>query len=736
MTTDLATAKTIREELGFTRSSLLRWEAQGLLEGAVVRTPGGQRRYRRSVLRGMVDGQTQKQAGGDAAMTRPPDRPFFGEFGVSGLRRWGGAVHEERLRELRGRAGRLLLREMRMNSPVLGAVFMGVENAMRRVSKRVKPASEGAGDRAAAEHVESCFHDMSWSWRTQFTFIMEMLEQGFSLLEVCYKRRLGQNPPAYCEDPAPSLHDDGKVGWRKWAPRPATSLASWIFDDAGGILGINQQPEGDWSYEIKPIPISKLLHFRTTAYPANSPEGLPIHRTAYVPWYYSKQMMEVEGIGVERDLAGLPIVYLGRGTSLQGTNSDYAKSQDLVVNIRIDEQAGIVVPHPKLGTAGEGEGMLVDLLTSGGTRAHNVDRIIGRYDKRMALSCLAQFIMLGMERVGSYALSRHQGDLFVLAVTAWLSNIADVINRHAIPPLVRYNAFSGLTGYPELVFGSVGIPDLKEMSDYVNSLVQARVLEPDAELERHLRQLADLPQPHPVEVSAPSPTGFPTSGGLSEGDKARASQAAQLLGRVMAAAGPLAQLGTLSVPEMDALARPALDELRGALGVEEGELLEGLVKVDGRVDWPSVAGLVRGQQGQLEPGQVAMLKQARDEGWTADEFLKSHVPEVVSRTCPLCGYGEADSYAGHGGLLVCRGCGKTFDPAVEKWQGEKQGEPVEKATAAELEAEDEKRRKVMERRALSALGDLAARSEGAGKRVRDIPDEEWERAEAEEEEEV
>ena len=295
---ELLRAGEVRSEFGWNRSTLLRWEEQGLISEAVVRTPGGQRRYRRSVLQGMIGGATEKQPAGP----NPTQRPLYSEMGVSGLRRQGGQVLEERLRELQGRNGRALLREIRVNDPVVSAIFFAIESALRKVSVRVRGPDNPLG-RRAAEHVDQCLHDMSFSWHDQFTLILEVLEQGFSCLELVYKLRLGPNPPSYVPDPASSKFSDGMVAWRKWAPRPAVSLApgdEWILDETGGVQGINQQPEM-WVSIKTPIPISKLLHFRTTVYPGNTPEGLPIHRAMYLPWYYSSQLQEIEGIGVLRN---------------------------------------------------------------------------------------------------------------------------------------------------------------------------------------------------------------------------------------------------------------------------------------------------------------------------------------------------------------------------------------------------------------------------------------------------
>ena len=344
---------------------------------------------------------------------------------------------------------------------------------------------------------------MSFSWSDTLQFVLGMLEQGFTVLEICVKRRLGPDPKSYTPDPSSSQYDDGRIGWRKWAPRPVDSLTAgkeWEFDEHGGIKGINQTATSDMVSKF--IPIEKLLLFRTTVAPSNSPEGRPIHRAAFVPWHYSNSLQEIEGIGIERDLAGLPVVYLGRGTRLHGSDNAMDQAKQIVVNLRNDEQAGVVFPYPKLGTGAEGEGVLLELLASGGRRQHNTSDIIARYNKQKAISMLAMFIMLGMEQVGSFALSKSQSDLFSIAVSGWLKSISDVINRFAIPRLFSYNVFPGIKRLPQWVPSDVGLPNLEDLATYVNQLVLARVITPDAELERHLRHVAHLPAPQPVVPGA------------------------------------------------------------------------------------------------------------------------------------------------------------------------------------------------------------------------------------------
>jgi hypothetical protein len=196
-----------------------------------------------------------------------------------------------------------------------------------------------------------------------------MLEQGFALLEWSLKRRMGPDAQV------PSKYSDGRIGWRQWSPRPAITLApgdEWIFGENDKILGIHQFPEASQGGPYT-VPMEKMLHFRTTTRPSGTPEGMPIHRSAYVPYEMTRNFQEIEGIGVERDLNGVAVMYLGSDCSTSGDNSDFELSKQVVTNLRIDEQAGVVIPHHKMGN--DGTGMLLELLSSSNARAHDLSRV-------------------------------------------------------------------------------------------------------------------------------------------------------------------------------------------------------------------------------------------------------------------------------------------------------------------------------------------------------------------------
>jgi hypothetical protein len=547
MANKLLTASQVKEQYQMDRNTLLRYERNGTI--APNRPNGkGQRRYSEADIKAIRDDQ--------AKVT--PATPHYTELGVTGLRRWGGSIYEERLQQLRGRQGQVLLHEMRINDPTIAAVFFAIENTLKDANWRVKPASESEADKEAAKFIEENLADMSYSWRETLGFVLAMMEDGVSILELTYKRRLGDEPPKYCDDPATSKYNDGRIGWRKWGPRPLESLApgnEWIFDDNGTVRGIRQQPEAYYG-PTRIIPIERLLLFRTTLTGTDSPAGRPVHRSMYLPYYFTQQLQEIEGIGIERDLGGIPIVYLGDDCNLNESdpNSDYNLAKDLVTNIRADEQAGIVVPHPKM--MNDGRGMLVELLSSSNSRNHNIGDVIERYDKRKTLSLLAQFIMLGMQRVGSYALSKHQGDLFSIAVHGWLQTIADVINRHAIPRLFKYNVFPGLTGLPQLVPSETNTTDLSDIATYINTLMQQDLLTPDTELERHLRQIARLPE---LPASATNEREQRTQPSKNVGESA------MRLRRALLILQDLAKMGVNS-PEMEKMVGQLMDALKQEVG--------------------------------------------------------------------------------------------------------------------------------------------------------------------------
>lgn len=333
--------------------------------------------------------------------------------------------------------------------------------------------------------------DMSHTWDDFISEILTMLPYGWSWHEICYKRREGP----WEKDPARrSKFTDGKIGWRKIPIRSQETLLRWVFDERGGIKGMIQISPP--TYQTVPLPIEKSLLFRVNSIKGN-PEGRSLLRNAYRPWFYKKRIEEIEGIGAERDLAGMPIarVPMRLLTAATGTKDAAAMAgmRKLVRAVRRDAQDGVVFPR-EIDPETKQDLYDFSLMTSGGSRQFDTNGIIQRYEQRILMTVLADFILVGHENVGSYALHTDKSGLFRSAINSIAQSIADTINRYAIPRLFELNDWK-LDDLPKIVPADVDPPDLAQLGQFMTSMQNAGVQWfPDPTLEKFLRQAARLPE--------------------------------------------------------------------------------------------------------------------------------------------------------------------------------------------------------------------------------------------------
>ena len=135
------------------------------------------------------------------------------------------------------------------------------------------------------------------------------------------------------------------------------------------------------------------------------------------------------------------------------------------------------------------------LMSTGGTRQFDTDKIITRYDHRMLMTGLADFIILGHGKVGSFALSSDKTDIFSVALGAFLNSIAEVFTRYAFPRLAAYNAIPK-EQIPTMEFAKVNDIPLTELTDFVVKLAGIDAISfptENGQLEKALFEKAGLP---------------------------------------------------------------------------------------------------------------------------------------------------------------------------------------------------------------------------------------------------
>ncbi len=406
------------------------------------------------------------------------------EIGRVGQRRYGGIFYEEFLSELRGRKGAEVFTEMSNNDETIGAILFAIEMLVRQASWNVEPGGSTAKDREAAEFVKSCMDDMQQTWIDTISEILSFLTYGWSFHEIVYKRRMGRTK----DNRTSSKYDDGLIGWMKLPIRSQETLYQWEYDDQDNLIGMTQMPPPDFG--LITIPMNKAMLFRTRSRKDN-PEGRSILRTAYRSWYFKRRIQEIEGIGIERDLAGLPVITTPEGMDIwdkddEDMNAIRTGLEAMVKNIRRDSTEGLVLPF----------GYTFELTSTGGSRQFDTNSIIARYDTKISQTVLADFIQLGHESVGSFALSSDKTNLFSMAICAFLDIICQTFNSQGIPALIDINGdhFAGVTDYPRLTHGDIEDVDLATMAAFIKDMTSIGVIIPDESLEDYVRQLGKLPK--------------------------------------------------------------------------------------------------------------------------------------------------------------------------------------------------------------------------------------------------
>lgn len=409
-----------------------------------------------------------------------PPGPVFRELGSTGLKTSGGQVIEDFLPQLRTLQERVQTYKEMLMDPVVSAVLFAISQFARGAEWRVEAAGDSDQEKRDADFLLENMHGMSHGWMDFIDEALTFLPYGFSVAEICYKQ-------------AP----DGTIRWKKLPFRAQETIWEWIFDDEGGIKGIRQNVS--WSNGrtgLVEIPIEKLLLFRTQTV-KNNPEGQSVLRGAFKPWYYKKRIEVIEAIGIERNLAGYPVLYAPDEIFM---DNDEAReklkfAQEMISRIRKDEAMGAVLPRSWKEAGG------LVLLSSEGSQTMDTERVIQRYDARIAMSVLSDIILMGHENAGSYALADVKRSLLGQAMMTWLDIIAEVLNRYAVPRLFALNGRDlPREKLPRFIHGPVVNVDPKTLADIIFRLAGVDALRTDPRLRKFMRKFLGLPEAESDEL--------------------------------------------------------------------------------------------------------------------------------------------------------------------------------------------------------------------------------------------
>lgn len=376
--------------------------------------------------------------------------------GIVGLRESSGIVDEEFLYDLRWPQAGAVYQEMASNDAVVGASLYLIETLIRSVTWKAIPSGSAPQDKEAADFLTSCMNDMEDSWDDFICNVLSMLTYGFSFHEILYKVRRGplENRPTLH-----SKYTDGRIGWRSLPIRSQATLDSWVFDKkTGRAVAFRQDPSrvGAEGAQVD-IPIQDNLLFRLNSTRGN-PEGTSLLRRCYRSWYFKRYIEELEGIGIERSLAGVPVLQPDEATPLFDKNNPemvelMAWAESLVNGLRQDANHGVILPY----------GWELKLLGPEGKNNLDTNQIINRHETRIAMTMLSDLILLGDSGSGSFALSETKQDLLTRSITAIINSICAVLNTQAVPKLFALNSWQ-LEEYPQITTDTLKPPTLNEVA--------------------------------------------------------------------------------------------------------------------------------------------------------------------------------------------------------------------------------------------------------------------------------
>lgn len=424
---------------------------------------------------------------------RPPSTI---QIGVNAPKHAGGRIQEEWHPNLRGAKAAKIFEEMRDNDAIVGAVLYTIESYLRKMDWDVVPANDSAEALKEAEFLRSCMHDMDAPWQDFISDVLSFLPYGYSLHEIVYKIRVGpqEGNPRFRSDAT-----DHRVGWRALALRPQSSIDRWEIDPTSGeILGAYQCPPNGLSYGPEVfLPAERCVLFRTRTY-KNNPEGRSILRNAYRAWYLKKKLEEIEAIGLARDLNGLVVMQVPPQIMSPNASAAHratrAAMEDAVSKIHRDELEGLVIPSEmEPGESSVATGYKLSLLSTSGGKQVSADPIIRRYDARIAMSMAAEFLILGTEKQGSFALGAEKSANFLRSLYWYGNTVAATLNKTAVKRLYDANNVP-IEHRASIQPGELETPDLLGMAQFLTAVAANGLVHATPAVEERLREIGGLPK--------------------------------------------------------------------------------------------------------------------------------------------------------------------------------------------------------------------------------------------------
>lgn len=381
-----------------------------------------------------------------------------------------------------------------------GAMGFCIQTALSQAAWNHVPQVDGVDAvsdtqaKAAAAFADSWLLDMEAGFQDHVEDAVMMLPYGYAACEIVAKVRDREN----------SRFSDGKWGIKRLPMRDPFTIWSWIYEDKSPV-GFQQT-----GLASGVTPLWKTLHYRMS-HNMGRPTGRSFLLNVLRVWRLKQKVQDTEAIGIERELAGMPIARVpqevmdvANDLDAQGQpTADALKARaqiermtTAVSQLRFNRSGGIVLSSEVYGsddgvTSGKPK-WDYSILQSGGQRSIDTRTVVRDYDRAIARVLMMQFLHLGERSTGSFALSSDQSDMSVKALMAIARKIADEWNRKVMPLMFELNGMDKKY-MPRLRATNINKDGIEQLAKYFAGISRGKDLwGPDARLRSAMLRETNL----------------------------------------------------------------------------------------------------------------------------------------------------------------------------------------------------------------------------------------------------
>lgn len=373
--------------------------------------------------------------------TEAVERFKLSEIGVHGSYIFNGVSNQELKQELNHPNAIKTYKLMSYHPACNAALSLYSAMIAKSQFRVVPPKNATAKEKKQAEIVsQMLFEDMETNFEDFVQDALTMSTYGFSVVEKVYRRR---------NKSSGSIFNDDLIAPKKLSLRHQQSIEKFLFTDDGvDIKGVRQVVSNSNDAlgrylnktEIN-IPRSKFMLF-TAGQGTDNPFGVSPLRNVYLPWKYLSALEEIEAVGINKDLSGIPVLRLPAGYMSSDATPEqkaiYESFKQIVRNLQAGSQSGLILPSA-MDTESRSKLFDIELLSVDGKRGFDIDKVKQYYRAMIFIGLQADILLMGSATTSSFAMGSVKNSLTANQVRIYLKRICNVINNDLIKQIYELN---------------------------------------------------------------------------------------------------------------------------------------------------------------------------------------------------------------------------------------------------------------------------------------------------------